>query len=294
MALFRLPLLLQAKRLGRRRVSACTVTIQAMVVLITGATSGLGRAVAGALAERGHTVLVHGRDAGRIEQAVGEIGAGARGYRADLASLAQVRQLAGQVAQRQDRLDVLINSAGIATTERQDSADGIELDFAVDYLSHWLLTGYLLPLLRQSAPARIVNVASIGQAPIDWRDPLLERTWDWYRAYAQSKLAQIMFTFELAGRLPPEEVTVNALHPATLMDTKMVHATSGRAISAVEDGVGPVVRLATGDEVAGISGRYFDRSREARADEQAYDLDSRRRLWELSVELTGEEDPYAR
>jgi NAD(P)-dependent dehydrogenase (short-subunit alcohol dehydrogenase family) len=267
------------------------VNIYAMVVLITGATSGLGRAVAGALAERGHTVLVHGRDAGRIEQAVGEIGGGARGYQADLASLAEVRRLAGDVAGAEERLDVLINNAGVAATERQESADGIELDFAVNYLAHWVLTGHLLPLLERSAPARIVNVASIGQAPIDWSDPLLERGWDAYRAYAQSKLAQIMFTFELAERLPPEQTTINALHPATLMDTKMVHQTFGRVMSSVEDGVGPVVRLATDDDVAGVTGRYFDQYREARAHEQAYDPEARRRLWELSVELAGE-DPY--
>jgi NAD(P)-dependent dehydrogenase (short-subunit alcohol dehydrogenase family) len=262
-----------------------------MVILITGATSGLGRAVAGALADRGHTVLVHGRDPGRIEQTVSDLGGHARGYQADLASLAEVRRLASDVAAAEDRVDVLIDNAGVVTRERQESADGIELTFAVNHLAHFVLTGRLLGLIERSAPARIVSVASVGQAPIDFDDPLLERGWDSYRAYAQSKLAQVMFTFELAERLPGG-VTANALHPATLMDTKMVRESFGRSMSSVDDGVGPVVRLAVDDDVAGVSGRYFDQYRESRAHEQAYDPEARRRLWQLSTELAGE-DPYA-
>jgi NAD(P)-dependent dehydrogenase (short-subunit alcohol dehydrogenase family) len=260
-------------------------------IMITGATSGLGRAVAEELAGRGATVLVHGRDPERIDRTVAELGGDVRGYRADLASLAEVRGLADEVAAREERLDVLINNAGVATRTRQESADGIELDLAVNHLAHFVLTGRLLGLLERSAPARVVNVASAGQAPIDWDDPLLERSWEWFRAYAQSKLAQIMFTFELAGRIAPETTTVNAVHPASLMDTPMVRETFGRAMSTVEDGVGPVVRLATGDDVAGVSGRYFDRFDDARAHPQAYDADARRRLWRLSAELAGE-DPY--
>jgi NAD(P)-dependent dehydrogenase (short-subunit alcohol dehydrogenase family) len=156
------------------------------IVLVTGATSGLGRAVAGELAERGATVLVHGRDPERIERTVAELPGGARGYRADLSSLAEVRRLAEDVAANEERLDVLVNNAGVATRERQESADGIELDFAVNHLAGFVLTGMLLPLLERSAPARVVNVASAGQAPIDWDDPLLERGWDWFRAYARA------------------------------------------------------------------------------------------------------------
>jgi NAD(P)-dependent dehydrogenase (short-subunit alcohol dehydrogenase family) len=262
-------------------------------VLITGATSGLGRAVAGAIAEQGHTVLVHGRDPRKVEQAVAELENTARGYVADLASLAEARRLADEIKASEERLDVLVNNAGVATTERQESADGIELDFAVNHLAHFVLTGRLLPLLEHSAPARIVNVASIGQAPIDWDDPLLERGWEMFRAYAQSKLAQIMFTFELAPRIADMQLTANALHPATLMDTQMVRQAFGRSMSSVEDGVGPVLRLATSDETAGVTGKFFDRYNESRAHDQAYDPDARRRLWELSVELAGE-DPYAR
>jgi len=261
-------------------------------VLVTGATDGLGRATAARLAELGGNVLVHGRSRERAEGVVQEIGS-ARGaaqpFVADLSSLAEVRRLADEVEQAADRLDVLVNNAGIVAARRQLSADGHELTLAVNHLSHFGLTQRLLPLLRRSAPARIVNVSSIGQAAIDFDDPTLERRYDAFRAYAQSKLAQIMFTFELAARLREEGedgVTVNALHPATLMDTKMVRETFGRARSTVDEGVEAVVRLAVSDEVAGVSGRFFDGKREAGVDRQALDPDARRRLWELSERLT--------
>jgi NAD(P)-dependent dehydrogenase (short-subunit alcohol dehydrogenase family) len=256
-------------------------------ILVTGGTSGLGRAVATELGDHGHTVLVHGRDQAKVDELVQQI-ADARGYVADLASLDDVRGLAGEVAGNEERIDVLVNNAGVATPERQKSHDGIELDFAVNHLAHWLLTGLLLPKIEK----RIVNVASIGQAPIDWDDPLLERHWESFRAYSQSKLAQIAYTFDLAERIDGDGPTVNALHPATLMDTRMVRESFGRSMSTVEDGVGPVVRLAVGDDVEGVTGRFYDQTRESRADEQAYDPESRARLWDFSAELAGE-DPYA-
>ena len=257
-------------------------------ILVTGATSGLGRAVAADLSRKGHTVLVHGRDGAKVDETVGALGGESRGYVADLASLDDVRRLAGEVAAAETAgVDVLVNNAGVASPQRRDSRDGIELDFAVNYLAHWLLTGHLLLHVRE----RIVNVASIGQAPIDWDDPLLERSWESFRAYSQSKLAQISHTFDLAGRLDGG-VTVNALHPATLMDTRMVRESFGRSMSTVDDGVGPVVRLAVGDEVEGFTGRFFDQKRESRVDAQAYDDDARARLRRLSAELCGE-NPYA-
>ena len=261
-------------------------------ILVTGATSGLGRAVATKLAANSHTVLVHGRDPERATDLAATIGG--RAYTADLASLQEVRALADDVIASEDRLDVLVNNAGVAVDDRRESHDGIELTFAVNHLSHFVLTGRLLGLLQRSAPARIVNVASIGQAPIDWDDPLLEHGYEGFRAYSQSKLAQISHAFELADRLGPDSgVTVTALHPATLMDTRMVRESFGRAMSTVEDGAGPVVRLAAGDDIEGDTGRYFDRTRETLPDRQATDAQERRRLWDLSVELAGE-DPYGR
>jgi NAD(P)-dependent dehydrogenase (short-subunit alcohol dehydrogenase family) len=270
--------------------------VEQQTILVTGATDGLGRALARELAARGATVLLHGRSQARLEDTRQELveATGSdrlRSYRADLASLEQVRRLAREVTGDQGRLDVLVNNAGIAGGgPREDSADGYELRFAVNYLAPFLLTHLLLPLLRRSAPARIVNVASVGQRPIDFDDVMLERGYDGLRAYRQSKLAQVMFTFELAERLRAAGeagVTVNALHPATLMNTKMALETFGHAMSTIQDGVAATLRLAVAPELDGVSGRYFDRLEEARANAQAYDADARRRLWELSAKLTG-------
>jgi NAD(P)-dependent dehydrogenase (short-subunit alcohol dehydrogenase family) len=262
-------------------------------ILVTGATDGLGRAVAGELAARDATVLVHGRNSERGEAVVARLREESGNRRvhlhvADLASLAEVRRLADEVVAAHERLDVLVNNAGIGSSgPRAQSADGYELRFAVNYLSQFLLTRLLLDRLRGSAPSRVVNVASIGQHPIDFDDVMLERSYDGSRAYAQSKLAQIMFTFSLAERVPPGETTVNALHPASLMDTKMVREAYGRALTTVEQGRDATLRLILDPALQGVTGRYFDGMDESSADPQAYDEDARRRLWELSERLTG-------
>jgi NAD(P)-dependent dehydrogenase (short-subunit alcohol dehydrogenase family) len=265
-------------------------------ILITGSTDGLGLAVAKRLAGQCATLVVHGRHPQRIERALTAIGGTAHrdrlhGVLADLGSLEEVRRLARDVEREFDRLDVLVNNAGIAGgDERRLSADGYELTFAVNYLSHFLLTLELLPMLRRSTPSRIVNVASIGQSPIDFDDVMLERDYDGFRAYRQSKVAQVMFTFELAARLEAEGeagATVNALHPATLMDTKMVRETFGRPASTVEEGVEATLRLITAPDLERVTGRYFDGVEEATANDQAYDAQARRRLWELSESLCG-------
>jgi NAD(P)-dependent dehydrogenase (short-subunit alcohol dehydrogenase family) len=260
--------------------------------LITGATDGLGRALAGDLAGRGARVLVHGRDPARVSAAVEETGA-AGGYVSDLASHAEVRRLADEVARDHRELHVLVSNAGIGTTlpgdgERMESADGYELRFAVNYLAGFLLTCLLEPLLVAAAPgARIVNVASAGQWPIDFDDVMLERSYDGARAYAQSKLAQVMATFELAARLRDAGVTANALHPATYMPTKMVLHARGSGVTPLEQGVEATARLAADPDLDGVTGRYFNGTRDVRADGQAYDAGARRRLWELSERLTG-------
>jgi NAD(P)-dependent dehydrogenase (short-subunit alcohol dehydrogenase family) len=249
-------------------------------ILVTGSTDGLGRRVAAELAARGASVLVHGRDPDKVDDAAREVGAEA-GLVADLADLDQVRRLADEAGE----LDTLVNNAGLIEPERRESADGLELAFAVNYLSHFLLTELLLPRLRE--PARIVNVSSLGQIPLDFDDLMLERGYDGYTAYAKSKLAQVMFTVELAERLDGRDVTVNALHPATLMDTKMVRDSLGRARSSVEEGAEAVVWLVTDPELDGVSGRFFDGMRESAAHEQAYDGNARRRLWNESERLAG-------
>ncbi|HEV2075686.1 MAG TPA: SDR family oxidoreductase [Thermoleophilaceae bacterium] len=264
-------------------------------ILVTGATDGLGRAVAEKLARNGATVLVHGRDREKAERVVAGIQEVTGSHRlrvhvADLASLDQVRTLVAEVVEQSDRLDALVNNAGVGGVDRAESADGHELHFAVNHLAHFLLTNELLALLRRSAPARVVNVASAAQSPIDFDDAMLERGYQPMRAYAQSKLAQILFTLELAERLGGDgepRVTVNALHPATLMDTNMVRENFGRASSSVEEGAEATVRLVTSPDLAGVTGRYFDGLEESAAHEQAYDEQARRRLWELSERLVG-------
>jgi NAD(P)-dependent dehydrogenase (short-subunit alcohol dehydrogenase family) len=270
-----------------------------MTVFLTGATDGLGRALADRLAAEGHALILHGRDAGKLADTAAAIqdahGGEVRTALADLADLAQVRKLAADVRGMTDRLDVFVSNAGIgsgmpAGRERSVSADGHELRFAVNYLAGFLLTLELLPLLRASAPARIVNVASLGQHPLDFDDLMIEHGYSGSRAYSQSKLAQIMSGFELAARLPASEVTVNSLHPGTYMPTKIVLSEIGRSVDSLATGVEATRRLAVDAEVAGVTGRFFDRTRDARADEQAYDEDARRELWQRSLVLVDQQD----
>jgi NAD(P)-dependent dehydrogenase (short-subunit alcohol dehydrogenase family) len=170
---------------------------------------------------------------------------------------------------------------------RQESADGFELRFAVNYLAGFVLTHLLLPTIRASAPARIVNVSSAGQQAIDFSDVMLKRGYSGGRAYCQSKLAQILFTIDLAEELDGSGVTVNALHPATYMNTTMVRQAGVKPWSKVEDGAEAILNLALSPKLEGRSGLYFDQLNEARADDQAYDPEARRQLREISFELTG-------
>jgi NAD(P)-dependent dehydrogenase (short-subunit alcohol dehydrogenase family) len=266
--------------------------IEEQVILVTGATDGLGKGVALELARRGASVLVHGRDPQRIAASIDElrrIGGNPRirGYCADFSGLSAVRKLAEDVLAHEPQLDVLVNNAGIGTTvpggaARQVSQNGHELRFAVNYLAPFLLTRRLQPLLAASAPARIVNVSSLGQQPLDFGDVMLERGYSGERAYCQSKLAQILFTIELSQQLLAEQVSVNALHPATYMPTKIVQT----PISTLEDGVTATLRLILDPALSHTSGRYFDGVHESRAHTQAYDAAARKRLWQLSEQLT--------
>lgn len=267
------------------------ISLEGKTVVVTGSTDGLGRELARQLGALGAFVVVHGRSAERGEDVVRAIRAAGPGdavfYRADFGSLADVRAFANEL-RKLERLDVLINNAAaVSPPERRTSSDGHELAFAVNYLAAFLLTHELLPLLEASAPARIVNVSSMGQTPIDFDDLMMEKTYNAGDAYRRSKLAQIMFTIDLAARLDPTKVTVTSVHPARSMNTARVINGGFTPLSTVEEGAEAVMQLAVSPEVAGATGVYFNQLVEARANAQAYDAAARARLWRLSEELTG-------
>lgn len=267
------------------------VTLKGKTALVTGSTDGLGKEVARQLGALGAHVIVHGRNEQRgaeVVRTIQEAGGDAVFYRADLGSLASVEAFATSIRERHDRLDLLINNAAaVSGQQRQTSADGHELAFAVNYLAHYLLTYRLLPLLEASAPARVVNVSSLGQTPLDFNDIMMERSYNPGDAYRRSKLAQIMFTIDLAAELDAAKVTVNSLHPARSMNTARVLNGGFQPLSTVEEGAEATMQLAVSPELAGRTGLYFNGLNEARANAQAYDAAARAQLRALSLELTG-------
>lgn len=259
-------------------------------ILITGASDGLGRALAETLSDAGHRLVIHGRHAGRLAEVAERTGADA--VRADLSSLGEVRGLAADVLARYDRIDVLVNNAGVGFgppgAPRQLSPDGYELRLAVNYLAPYLLTQLLLPVLLRSVPARVVNVASIGQHHFDLDDPMLERGYDGTVAYRRAKLALIAHTFDLAAELRGSGVTVNCLHPATLMPTTMVRESGMGRVDPLDQGLRATLRLVVDPALAGTTGRYFDGERESKALDQAYDPVFRERLHALTESLVAD------
>ena len=261
------------------------------VVLVTGSTSGLGRELALRLGARGDHVIVHGRNEERGAEVVDAINAAgpgsARFYRADFALLAEVRTFAETLLADYDRMDILINNAGFgsAPDERWVTEDGHEYRFQVNYLSTFLLTHMLMPRLLESTPSRIVNVSSGAQAPIDFDDVMIENDFSGRRAYAQSKLAQIMFTHDLAEDLAGTGIVVGSLHPATYMPTGMVRRLGATPRATIAEGADATMQVVDSDDFE--SGQYFSGLRPAEANAQAYDPEARARLRELSQELTG-------
>lgn len=268
-------------------------------VLITGSTDGLGKEVALRAAKAGATLLLHGRSEHKGAAVREEISKATGNpqihyYNADFASLQEVKHLSEQVLSEHQQLHVLINNAAVGggpkgARQRELSRDGMELRFAVNYLAHFVVTENLLPLLVQSAPARIIHVSSIGQSPLDFSDLMLEKHYDSFDAYCKSKLAQILYGLEQAEELKRQGVTVNSLHPATLMNTKMVREFFGPASSRVEDGVETLELVAFSDETKEVTGTYFNQKRPSKANRQAYDAEARKQLLEASRHLAG---PY--
>jgi NAD(P)-dependent dehydrogenase (short-subunit alcohol dehydrogenase family) len=262
-------------------------------ILVTGASDGIGKETARGLAERGARVLVHGRSRAKVEAACEEIRerqpeAKVEAVVADFSSLAEVRALTQEVERRTSRLDVLINNAGVYLHHHERSADGLELTFAVNHLAHFVLTVSLLPLLRRSAPARVVTVTSVAhrRGRIDLEDLQAERHFDGYGAYANSKLANVLFTVELAERLEGSGVTANCLHPGVI-GTKLLRAGFSMSGASVEEGARTPLYLALSEEVEGVSGRYFVDCRETPMAPSAQDAALRRALWAHSERLAG-------
>jgi len=278
--------------------------LEARTVLLTGASSGIGRATAVALAQQGARLLLVGRTPARCAETLEEIrrrtGRGdIEMLRADLSTRQGVRTLAESVRARTDRLDVLVNNAGVTLARREVTGDGLEATFATNHLAYFQLTGLLLPLLRASARARIVNVASDAHrfgGQLDLDDLQNERRYRVMRVYAQSKTANILFTQELARRLAGSGITANCLHPGGIRSNlgrgngpalDLMHRFVSLFLKSPEQGARTSVFLAGSPEVEGLSGRYWRACREHAPAAHARDPVLARRLWEQSEALTG-------
>ncbi len=261
-------------------------------IFITGATDGVGKLVAINLAKQGGNLLLHGRNKEKLDKVASEIKSttdnqNVESFVADFSSMQEVRQLAKNILSKHDRIDILINNAGAGFAAPRYGKDGTELRLAVNYLAPFLLTNLLLPALKKAAPSRIVNVSSIGQFPVNFDDIMMENNFDGVNAYRQSKLALIMFTFDLAEELKNDKVTVNTLHPGTYLDTNMVRDANIKPLGTAESGADAEIFLATSPGLKNVSGKYFNVKREAKANPQAFDVNARKRLRELSLQLTG-------
>ncbi len=287
----------------RSETAAAPLSYKGKTVLVTGSTDGLGRELARALAADGAHVIVHGRNAERGQALVDEItqaGVGSATFvGADFASLDAVRAFADTIAKDYPKLDLLVNNAGVLITgaqPRQTSADGFELQFAVNYLAGWVLVHRLRPALAAAAPSRVINVASLSAAPIDFDDVMLEKP-DAHaggdgqsklgnaRGYGQSKLAQVSMTVELAPGFAADGITMIALHPATMMDTNMVKGAGVKPRTSVDEGRIAVMSLITAPELT--AGAFYNGATLATPHAQANDAQARAKLMALSAELTG-------
>ena len=270
-------------------------------VLITGATAGIGLKTAEALAAKGANLLIGGRDTAkteRVAESLRDTGVTATPFVADLSKQAEVRRLADEVLAKTGRIDVLVNNAGAILAQRQESADGIELTWAVNHLAPFLLTNLLFDTLKASAPARVVTVASAMHArgSMDFEDPQYRNGWGQAKSYSRSKLANVMFAYELAKRAEGTGVTSNTLRPGFVAtgfgdNNKGLFGLAIRfaklfAISP-EAGAKTSVHLASSPDVEGATGKYFDGSRAIASSKESYDETAWRRLWDVSAEMVG-------
>ncbi|MCF1684721.1 SDR family NAD(P)-dependent oxidoreductase [Tetragenococcus halophilus] len=259
-------------------------------VLITGATDGLGKMTAKRFAKQGARILLHGRNEEKGFKTIEEIqqttgNQDLKYFNGDFSSLQSVAQLAEQIIANNEKIDLLINNAGIgggpkSQKQRELSQDGYELRWSINYLAQVLLTRKLLPIIKDGA--RIINVASVGQAPIDFNDINMKNHYEGYLAYERSKLALIMFTFDLATELQERKIHVNALHPSTLMGTNMVSDHFGPAQTSVEKGFSALEFLATSKDLDEVTGKYFEGKTQVQPNPQAYDKAAREKLQQIT------------
>jgi retinol dehydrogenase 12 len=279
--------------------------MQGKVCVITGATAGIGRVAATELARHGAHVVIVGRSAEKCAATQAEIRSATAAALvdslvADLSSLAETKRLAGQLRERYPRIDVLLNNAGAMFWKRTESADGVEKTFALNHLSYFVLTNLLLPVLEQSTPARIVNVASDAHkgVSINFDDIQFKQKYSGWKAYQQSKLANILFTYELARRIEGTGVTANTLHPGFVRTSFLeafnearagwlIKNVGGMIALSPEQGARTSIYLASSPEVEGVSGRYFVKEKPVVSSPQSRDQAAADRLWRLSVEMTG-------
>ena len=280
-------------------------SMKGKIVLITGATSGIGRETALGLARKGATLVLVGRSREKLGRTISEIAAQTGNQQidslvCDLTSMESVRKLAGDFKAKYQRLDVLINNAGETVNERRVTVDGYEYTLALDHLSHFLLTSLLMDIIKKSAPSRIINVSSSAHmfGHLDFDDLMGEKKYGAMRAYGQAKLANLLFTYELARRLAGTGVTVNALHPgvvktnfgAGMKGRWRIFITLGKPFNiSARKGAETSIYLASSPEVARVSGKYFAKKKEKRSSKESYDESVAKRLWSESARLTGAE-----
>jgi retinol dehydrogenase 12 len=281
-----------------------TTTMQGKVCLVTGGTSGIGLVTVRELARQGARVILVGRSREKCDAVVRQVQSetgnqSVEALLADLSIQQQVHDLARQFRERSPRLDVLVNNAGGMWLERQLSADGIEMTVAVNHMAYFLLTELLLDTLRASAPARIVNVSSEAhrKADLDFDNLQGERGYSGWQQYCRSKLMNLLFTYELAGKLQGTNVTANALHPGWVytgfgtnngVKGTAFHLLSWLFAIGPEKGARTTIYLATSPNVAGVNGKYFEREKEVRSSAASYDSAAGRRLWDWSEQLSRE------
>lgn len=278
-------------------------SMEGKTCVVTGATSGIGRVAAEVLAARGARVILVGRSDERGANALREIGEATGSnqieyLKADLSLQSDIRRLAERIQDRANRLDVLLNNAGSIFVKREETAEGIEMTWALNHLSYFLLTHLLLPLLKKSTPARVVNVASSAHlgASLDFSDLEARRRYRLFKQYQRTKLANILFTYELARRLQGSGVTANTLHPG-FVKTSIVNKDGffgamfrlGARLGAItpEEGARTSIYLASSPDVATVSGHYFYKERPAPSSPQSKDVKSAERLWKISEQMTG-------